>query len=66
MTGRNGTTGRAAEWWQAAIGTDGEPILDEPWADADDEAWLADLTDDQRAVLEGFEDQPAVPRLKDL
>jgi len=57
-----GSTGRTAEWWRDGI----EGLQDEPWADAADEAWRADLTDDQRAVLEGFEDQPAVPRLKDL
>ena len=62
-----GSTGRTAEWWRAAIAAeDLAPLQDEPWADAADEAWRADLTDEQRAVLEGFEDQPAVPRLKDL
>lgn len=58
-----GATGRTAEWWRDGV----EELQEEPWADvADDDAWRADLTDDQRAVLEGFEDQPAVPRLRHL
>ena len=57
-----GPTGRTAEWWHEGV----EGLQDEPWADADADAWRADLTDDQRAVLEGFEDQPAIPRLKHL
>lgn len=57
------STGRGADWFEDGI----EALQEEPWADAAaDEAWGADLTDDQRAVLEGLEDQPPVPRLKSL
>ena len=58
----SGDTGRTAEWWRD--GLDG--LQEEPWADAAEASWGADLTDDQRAALEGFDDQPAIPRLKDL
>jgi hypothetical protein len=39
----------------------------EPWAERQlDGGPVADLSDDQRALLEGMDDQPAVPRLRDL
>ena len=60
------STGRSARWWEAALeaGLDGEP--EEPWAEAEAAAEGTDLTDDQRAVLAGFDDQPAVPKLARL
>ncbi len=61
------STGRTARWWEAALeagGLDGEP--EDPWAEAEAAAEGTDLTDDQRAVLAGFDDQPAVPKLARL
>lgn len=54
-------TGRTSDWFRAE-----QLEADDPWVDADDAGWDTTLTDDQRAVLEGLEDQPAVPRLRDL
>lgn len=52
---------RGAAWWQAVVDAVAEQ---DPWADRVEA--LTDLTDDQRAVLAGFDDQPPVPRLGGL
>ena len=59
---------RAARWWRAvedevARRGSGDELPD-PWADAVPEA--PELTDDQRELLGGVEDQPAVTRLTRL
>jgi hypothetical protein len=64
------TTGRGATWWQLAIES-GELVAlqpDEPWAALEDtgEPVEVDLSEDQRALLAGLTDQPAVPRLRSL
>jgi hypothetical protein len=65
---------RSAEWWlivtdqvepQEESSPDAESELPDPWGDSSDSSTsVAGLTDEQRAVLSGFEDQPAVPRLR--
>lgn len=61
------STGRGAPWWQVALAHDGGEVLaaGEPWAGREpDGGCVADLSDDQRAMLTG--DQPPIPRLRDL
>jgi hypothetical protein len=62
------STGRGAPWWQVALAHEGAGSLEpgEPWAETDLDDTVAGLSDDQRALLTGVEDQPAVPRLRDL
>ncbi|HEX6417920.1 MAG TPA: hypothetical protein VFZ77_05475 [Acidimicrobiales bacterium] len=52
---------RGAPWWEAVADAIAER---DPWADRIEPA--SDLTDEQRAVLVGFGDQPPVPRLHGL
>ena len=62
------STGRRAAWWQLAIESGDLVALEpcEPWAglEIDGEPVELDLSDDQRALLEGVADQPPVPRLR--
>lgn len=52
---------RGAPWWEAVADAITER---DPWADRIEPA--TDLTDDQRALLVGLDDQPPVPRLHGL
>jgi hypothetical protein len=65
------STGRRAAWWQLAVESGDLVALEprEPWAglEIDGEPVELDLSDDQRALLEGAAgapDQPPVPRLR--
>jgi hypothetical protein len=63
------STGRGAPWWKIAL-EDGSLVAvepEEPWAERElDDGDCDGLSDDQRKLLAGLTDQPAIPRLRAL